>query len=260
MTSRWLWYLPRSHRISKIGTLVLLPHSGSSAQGYGYWSGVIPETVSVAAVQYPGRGSRFGEPAARDITDLADELAHETAGLEPPVHVFGHSLGALVGFELCWRLQQLGRPAAAFYPSAAAAADLHRPILTGPEALTDDRLLQTLRERGGMGDDVLNDPDLLEFALDICRADMLLTETYRYGPADRRLDCPITGFGGDRDPAVPTQLLHGWTRLGAAGSTVSVLPGGHFYLLHHLDTVATAITGRMGVPPVRCTDTRRVPR
>jgi surfactin synthase thioesterase subunit len=102
-----------------------------------------------------------------------------------------------------------------------------------------------------MGDDVLGDPDLLELALDICRADMLLTEAYRYGPADRRLDCPVVAFGGDRDPAVPADLLRGWTRLGSAASTVHVLPGGHFYLLEHLETVATAITSRMCVPLTR---------
>ncbi|WP_080644134.1 thioesterase II family protein [Salinispora arenicola] len=251
MTSRWLWDLRSPRGASEAGTFVLLPHSGSSAQAYGYWAGKIPETVRAVAVQYPGRGPRYGEPRAPDIAALADALAPVVAGLDPPVHVFGHSLGALTGFELCWRLQEQGRPVAAFYPSASAAVDLHRPILTGPDALSDARLLNTLRERGGMSADVLADPDLLELALEICRADMLLAETYRFGPPGRRLRSPIIAFGGDQDPAVPVELLYGWPRLGAASSTAHVLPGGHFYLLEHLETVAAAIICQMGVPLLR---------
>lgn len=236
----WLWDVtPRPTAVGR--TLVLLPHSGGSAQAYGDWGQWFPSDLRVVAAQYPGRGARYGQEPATGIAALADPLAEVLAGLDTPVHVFGHSLGALLGFEVCWRLQQAGRPAAAFYPSAAAAAHAHRSAAVPPASLSDDELLALLKERGGMPEDILAEPDLIDLVLDACRSDMAVTDSYSYGDDDRRLDCPVVAFGGDSDSAVPVDRLRRWRELGTGHSEIHVLSGGHFYLHDHMATLTAVV-------------------
>ncbi len=239
-TRGWLWDLnPRSSAAGV--TLVLLPHSGGSAQSYGEWGRWFPSTVRVVAAQYPGRGARYGQDPATEIAALADPLAEVLAELDTPVHIFGHSLGALVGFEVCWRLQQAARPATVFHPSAAAAAHVRRSAAVSPARLTDAELLALLAERGGMPEDILAEPDLLDLVLDACRTDMAITDSYSYGGDDRRLDCPVIAFGGDTDSAVPVAELERWGELTHAESEIHVLSGGHFYLHDHMATLTGVV-------------------
>ncbi|MGW0778604.1 thioesterase II family protein [Streptomyces sp. NPDC002835] len=238
----WLWGVTPRAKAAE-ANLVLLPHSGGSAQAYGDWAQWFPSSIRVVAAQYPGRGARYGQEPATEIAALADPLAEVLAGLDTPVHVFGHSLGALLGFEVCWRLQQAGCPAAAFYPSAAAAAHAHRSAAVPPARLTDDELLALLKERGGMPEDILAEPDLIDLVLDACRSDMAVTDSYSYGDEDRRLDCPIVAFGGDSDSAVPVDRLRRWRELGTGRCEIHVLSGGHFYLHDHM-AILTAVVRR----------------
>jgi surfactin synthase thioesterase subunit len=242
--------------------LLLLPHSGGLAQGYADWARWFPTTVRLVAAQYPGRGPRYGEEPARDLTALADPLAEVVADLEGPVHVFGHSLGALLGFEICWRLHRAGRPATAFFPSSAAGAHIHPPGHTDREPAdepSDDELIAVLRERGGMPQEVLDNPDLLELVTESCRVDMEISRQYRYGAQRRVLDCPLVAFGGGADTAVPADTLDRWRDLTTGPAEVHVFPGGHFYLHRHMAAVTATIRRRLPAAPTVSADSRRFP-
>lgn len=237
-----LWDLD-DRRVAPLATLVLLPHAGGMAQGYGAWARWFPASVRLVAAQYPGRGPRYGQEPAGDIAALADPLAEVLADIDPPVHVFGHSLGALLGFEVCWRLQRAGRPAAGLYASAASAPQVHRGAAESPDQVPDARLAAILTERGALPSEVRDDPDLLDMVLDACRADMVLTHRYRYGAERRILRCPLIAFGGDADTAVPVAKLDRWVELTTGPAEVKVFSGGHFYLHEHIAAVTAAIRG-----------------
>lgn len=232
----WLWDLrPRSTRT--VATLVLLPHSGAMAQAYAKWAPWFSDDIRLVAAQYPGRGSRFLEEHASHISDLAHPLAAVLADEPGPLFVFGHSLGGLVGFEVCWKLQQMGRGPHGFFPSATPAA--HRShALRVPN---DAELLEQLLDRPGADRGALEDSDLLDLVLRACRADWIMTASYRYGSERRLLRCPIVAFGGAQDSAVPGALLGGWAELAAGRSEMHVLDGGHFYF----DSQMATLTGHL---------------
>ncbi|MFG2091671.1 alpha/beta fold hydrolase [Spirillospora sp. NPDC048824] len=246
----WLWDLRRRPRNPR-ATLVLLPHAGGSAQGYGEWAHWFPEDVRIVAAQYPGRGPRYGETPATRIEQLAQPLAEVLREIDGPLHIFGHSLGAHLGFEVCWRLKLLGRSAAAFYPSAAAAPHTLRPGRRHPGELDDATVLAQLRERGGLPDDVLGHPELLDMVIEACRTDMAVTYHYRYGPMRRLLDCPLLAFGGRSDVAVPAELVERWPELSTGPNEVHLLSGGHFYVHDHMPLVTAALRSWLGprIPP-----------
>ncbi|MFE3630974.1 thioesterase II family protein [Streptomyces goshikiensis] len=238
----WLSELRPSHGTAAgTATLVILPHSGSSADSYRDWRQWFPSDVRLVAAQYPGRGTRYGQPYATDIQSLADPLAEALAQLPGHLHVFGHSLGALLGFEVCWRLQRADRPVAAFYPSAAWAPHVHPGRECHAPAMTDDELIADLRDRGGVPEDILAEPELLDLVMETCRADMAITGSYDYGSEQRLLECRLVAFGGDEDTIVPVPRLKRWPEVCAGVGDVRVFAGGHFYLLDHMAELTATI-------------------
>lgn len=236
---KWLWE-PRPSPAAPRATLAILPHAGGLAQGYARWAQWFPDDVRVVAVQYPGRGPRFAERAAASMADLADPVA-EALAAEEELFVFGHSLGAVLGFEVCWRLAHRGRPVRAFFPSAAPASHIRRDVLVPDREPTDAELIEVLVDRGGMDPAAFAHPELMELVLETLRSDRQITLAYRYGERHRTLDCPLVAFGGTTDSAAVPADVARWAELTTGPSEVHLLEGGHFYLNDHMALVTARI-------------------
>ncbi|MER7963152.1 MULTISPECIES: thioesterase II family protein [Streptomyces] len=218
----------RAHARSR---LVCFPHAGGSAAGYRGWSLDAPWDVEVRAVQYPGRGDRFGERAATDMDGLVDDLvpglgAGRTDDLAPCVF-FGHSMGAAVAYEAARRLALTGRAPAALVVSGQPAprrtrgGDLHRA--------SDAELLADLRRLGGTAADVMDNDALLAALLPAIRSDYRVIETYRPSPGALP-GIPVTVLYADDDPEVTAQEAAAWREATTGPCEVEVFTGGHFYL------------------------------
>lgn len=90
--------------------LVCLPHAGGSASFYFPLARALSPKIEVLAVQYPGRQDRHAEPCVQNIEDMADRIA-EALGpwTDRPYALFGHSMGAMVGFEVARRMEASGK-------------------------------------------------------------------------------------------------------------------------------------------------------
>lgn len=89
--------------------LLCLPHAGGSASFYFPVAQALSPSVEVLAVQYPGRQDRRMEPLIDDIHTLADRITEElSAYRDKPLALFGHSMGAVLGFEVAQRLEERG--------------------------------------------------------------------------------------------------------------------------------------------------------
>ncbi|MFF0379822.1 thioesterase II family protein [Actinoplanes missouriensis] len=219
--------------------LFCLPHAGAGASTYRQWQALAGPEVAVVPVRLPARESRFGEPPIRSAAAMADALLHplmDRAG-ERRFALFGHSMGALLGYELAQRLTRLGRPPAHLVVSGYAAPHLSSPSGEGTvHQLSDPDLVDHLKALDGTAGEVLNEPKLLELLLPVIRADYELCETYRY-PGHPPLPVPITALGGTEDPDLGEGRLQAWRELTTAAFTVVPFTGGHFYLNEHLDEV-----------------------
>ncbi|MFE7409388.1 thioesterase II family protein [Streptomyces laurentii] len=225
------WFAQRGPREEESGIrLFCLPYAGGSASAYRAWSGLAPDRVRVHPLELPGRGTRWGEtPVARMplmTESLADALAEH---LDRPYGLFGHSMGALIAFELTRTLRAKGLPLPRhLFVSGSNAPDLprtRRPIHTAP----DTEVVEELRFLGGTPAELLEDPALMKLVLPALRADFSLLETYRY-QAQSPLPMPMIVFGGDRDPLVKSGQLHRWLRQTSAAGRLEILPGEHFFL------------------------------
>jgi len=214
--------------------LYCLPFAGGGPSTFRLWPKSLPVDVEVIALQHPGRnpGSRQSPPGS-----IAETVAVVRAGIdelhsrEPlPFAIFGHSMGALIAFELAVALEQDGglAPTMLFVSGRRSPDEPHRgePI----HGLDDGEFLDAMqRSYGGVPDAVRNEPDLLALFLPTLRADIRALETY--APlTDRTVRCPVRVYGGadDRRPA-PADLA-GWQRVAQHEVSVRIFPGDHFYL------------------------------
>jgi medium-chain acyl-[acyl-carrier-protein] hydrolase len=210
--------------------LFCFPYAGTGAAIFRNWSGGLPADVEVCPVQFPGRGTRLREAPFTQLSSLVQGLAQAVAPLlDKPFAFFGHSFGALVGFELARQLRrQSGGGPVRLLVSADRAPQLparHRPIHALPEA----EFLAELRRLNGTPGQLLDDKELMQIMLPVLRADFAAYQTYAYSP-EPPLDCAISCFGGMQDQRVSRGELEAWRDQTRVACTLQLFRGDHFFL------------------------------
>jgi medium-chain acyl-[acyl-carrier-protein] hydrolase len=168
------------------------------------------------------------------IPRAADLVSVVADGLRPlldtPFALFGHSMGALVAFELCRELRRRG----AARPVLLAVSGRHAPHRPDPNPpiahLEDAAFLEEMRARyDAIPPEVLAEEELLRLLLPVLRADVLVLETYAYA-AEPPLDCALCCFGGTDDRHVPPAELEAWREQTRGSFAMRTFPGRHFFI------------------------------
>lgn len=222
--------------------LFCFPYAGGGSSSFRSWTDGLPPGVEVWVVVPPGRGARLGEPAYRRLPPLVDSLTDAIqVHLGLPSLFFGHSLGALAAYEVACGLQAsgVGEPSCLFVSGHRAP---HLPDPNPPTyALADSQLVADIRRLGGVGEEVLGNPELLELLLPTLRCDLEAAETYAYVPRPP-LRCPIVAFGGDADPCASREEMSGWREHTRSSFVHRTFPGGHFFLHEERRAVLASIS------------------
>jgi medium-chain acyl-[acyl-carrier-protein] hydrolase len=225
------WILrPRPRPAAQV-RLFCFPYAGVGASAYRAWQAALPPEIEACGVQPPGRENRFREPLVPAISGLAAAAAD---GLQPhldkPFAFFGHSLGALVSFEVARLLRRRGvRSPLHLFVSACRAPQLPdpHPPLHGLPAVD---FVREVRDRyDAIPAAVADNEEMLQLVMPVVRADFEAFETYLYS-ADTPLDCPISCFGGTQDRFANPEELKGWQRQTNREFRLRLHPGGHFFL------------------------------
>lgn len=213
-----------SHRESNY-LIFCLPHSGAGSSVFQSWGQALPPGLEIAAVRLPGREQRHGEPPDLHPEEIAAAIAART---DRPYVIFGHSMGARLGFEVIRVLRRLGAPPPlCFYPAAARPPDVEDPIARVAE-YDDDRCVSALIELLDAPVLLRDEPELRELYLPILRSDLRWLREFGYQPQPP-LDVPIVAMAGEADSQNGPDTMLGWSRHTSATFRLHTLPGGHFF-------------------------------
>jgi medium-chain acyl-[acyl-carrier-protein] hydrolase len=205
-------------------------HAGATAATFRPWRDVVPDGIEIVAVQLPGRDYRFAEPLLTDIRQIVSQLVESLPPLlDKPFVIFGHSLGALIGFDLIRLLRTRGWRQPEMLIASGRNAPQFRWRDAGIQSLPDDEFIAAVRDYNGTPESLLAEASLRELWLPRLRADLTISGMYEY--VDQHpLSCPILVMFGDEDSLVSGPGLHAW--LGHTTASVRFLrfPGNHFFL------------------------------
>jgi surfactin synthase thioesterase subunit len=220
-----------------------VPYAGGSARAYECWRTAAGDGEVIRPLDLPGRGALAGavarsvpEAAVSVSASIADEVRHG-----PPYVLFGHSLGALVVFEMAVTRHALGLPK----PALVVVSGRNAPT-TPPEwarrasVLTDADLFEELRANGGIPSG-LSRSIAAQYFLPRLRADLRMAAGYRVNPARHRIDAPLLVLHGEDDPLVTPAAAAAWQEFTNDHCTVETHAGGHFAILRQFPEVARLI-------------------
>ena len=213
--------------------LFCLPFAGGGSASFRNWAGLLPPQIELCAVEIPGRGARLSERFFRRLDDLLPELGEAIiAELNKPFAIFGHSMGALTGFELTHFIKdKYGRQPVHLFLSGRGAP--HLPDRTAPiHQLPEADFIREIKRYNGTPKEVLEHQELMEIITPILRADFEVCETYQFRQK-AKLECPLTVVCGLQDEGATRAELEAWREQCAGPFNLRMFPGDHFYLLEH---------------------------
>lgn len=205
--------------------VLCFPYAGGSGAVFRAWSRALAD-VEICAPELPGRGRLRDVAPLTDMDALLDALV-QSAPLDLPYVVFGHSMGAAVGHAFVARLSERGaRPPLRFFASACRPPHLPRRG-TPLHQRSDAALLEAVDDARATA---MLDQPVVRQRLAMLRADLTLYENYKPARAVQ-LQCPVTAFGGVDDPMISRDELTRWRDLTTASFVRRMMPGDHFFII-----------------------------
>ena len=237
--------------------LFFFPPAGRGASIYAKWVKAFPPGLDICPIQLPGRENRLRETPFTSMPDLLNGMIPAIERLlDVPFAFFGHSMGAIIGFELARELLKRGLDGPVhLFASARRAPHLkepHPPIAHLPD---EPFLKEVQRRYGGIPEGVIQDSEMKGIILPTLRADFSLLESYEYS-GNSPLSCHITVLGGLQDLDIEEEELEAWKEHTTYPTRVQLLPGDHFFLLSAADKVIRTVIQDMeefhSLRAVRC--------
>lgn len=210
--------------------LFCFPYAGGGAMIFRKWPDMLPADVELCALRLPGRESRLGDSPYSNVFKLIDDLVPPLIPLlDKPFAFFGHSMGALISFELAQKLrEQYDVSPVHLFVSGRSAPQV-------PDAeprsydLPESEFIEELRRLNGTPQDVLEHREIMQLMIPLLRADFAITQDYVYSPRPP-LNCPLSVFGGIYDKEVSRENLIAWGALTTGSFSLKMYEGDHFFI------------------------------
>lgn len=226
-------------------TLIALAQAGGQAYSFAPLNTCLSDNLRLTAIDYPGHGRRIAEPLLSSIPELAQDILGVIGPcLEAPYAILGHSMGALVGYAMCLGLARDGRSLPRHLFVSGCCAPGYTDISPDLPESPGDRFWAELQALGGLPQEVLDEPAILELFEPILRADLKAVVDYRPPRLDA-LPLPVTVLGGDQDQ-LSREGLEAWRQCSSQAVSLHYFPGDHFFIFDNLPAVAELIHRQLG--------------
>lgn len=179
--------------------LICIPYGGGWSTIFNPWESVMDESVAIVPVMFPGRGPRIEEESYSNLTALIADAAKELSRIKLPLYIYGGCFGGMCGYEIIRTLRDAyGIAVKRFFTNSLYAPE---DIDTSEKVseLEDAAFIETIRRKGELPEEVIQDEEVLSFLLGGIRADYALYESYCFNKKTSRvLDTKIGLFVKDK--------------------------------------------------------------
>lgn len=211
--------------------LFCLPSAGSSAAMYYAWKQLVPDSLNVIPIEYPGHGAKVAEALVNQPDKLAQEIAQTILNTPlKPFILFGHSMGA----ALLWHVEGYLKKSQHYHNlklMIVSGRPEHSHIRDMPHkhTLSRDALKEQLKRYNGTYQEILDNDEILDFFLVILRNDFHLSDIMLADIVEKT-SVPLVAFYGKDDPDIPQQnMMDSWALHSTQWLGSHAFKGDHFY-------------------------------
>lgn len=230
--------------MSKIN-LVCIPFAGGNKYSYRPLLINLPEFISVTTLELPGRGGRVNEILLDDIDEMVEDMYMQILPfIDSEYIIYGHSMGALLSYLLCKKLQSIGdRLPIILFVSGFGGPSIQRKMKMH-HALPSNAFKEVLKNLGGMSPELLDDPKVFEYYEPIIRSDFKAIERFKPRAIDEKLPFAIdVTVGTDEDISIDD--VKAWEIETIFPLSFRRMGGGHFFIFDHFDSILEMIVVKL---------------
>lgn len=219
--------------------LFCLPYAGGSSTAiYKDWAPHLAENIELCPIELAGRGGRIAENYYTDLDAAVNDILNQIIG-DISTHdyaVFGHSMGALLTYELIQKITLLGlrKPVHAFF-SGRNPPGITRRKKPYTEMYPEE-FEQAVLDLGGTPPEFFKYPELKEIFIPLLRSDFALSETKIQRDETFPLLNDISVLIGESED-IPPSIANKWKEHTDRKCDIHYIQGGHFFLLDQRKTV-----------------------
>jgi len=235
----------QSKGLSQKITLFCLPFAGGNFYAYRDFEKYTADFIHIQAIDIPGHGRRMKEPLQYDIYDIADDIFFQIKDeLTRPYAIYGHSMGALLGYLVTEIIFEKELP----MPQHLFLSGRYGPATPNKEKdwhlLPREEFIRKVGgEYGGIPPEVAAEKELMDMFIPIMRADFQAHSEYQY-QTPQKLDVPVSVFIGANENITYEEASQ-WQEITTQSVSVQVFPGKHFFVFDHLPEIGNIISRKL---------------
>lgn len=222
--------------------VLFLPYAGGSTLNYQSCFTYFPEEIEPISIELAGRGKRFNEPFYKNIDEATDDILER---LEKELNgdeyvIFGHSMGAVLTFELYFKIKKKGLqvPKCVVLSGRSTPNTVHSKI--DIKNYDDETFIKLVSFYGGLPENFENS-ELKALFLPIIRADFEILDEYVFEEKKEKIESDMLVLFGKRDFSAPEREARKWEEFAGAGFSFYGFPGGHFFINDYFEEIARMI-------------------
>ncbi len=215
--------------------LYCFPYAGGNAGIFSRWADSFGSDVEICAISLPGRWKRLNEPSIANMNTLSLEIADAVrAESKTPFAFFGHSMGAILSFEVSRLLRKQGAmlPDHLFVSGAQAPHTLNEADANRRKKvvhMNDDEFLGYLQLLSGTPGELLQNPEMRAHVLKTMLPDLQAIDGWQYKPA-KPFNQNISVFVGTDDPVIDIDSARAWEQHTLNQCELNIISGDHFFI------------------------------
>lgn len=224
--------------------LFLVPFAGGNANSFNKLISCLDNYVEAITVEYPGRGTRYGEGYINDYNTFLEDVAayiNNRRNLNLPYILLGYSLGSALIYDLI-RLNKIDKEPELLILCARGFV-AHRVESQRYTFLGEDEFIEKVRCLGGVDERILSNKRFFNLYMEPLKNDYQIWSQYTYIELNNKLSCDILTFFCNTD--TPRELVYDWKQITTGNVSYYEFGNNHFFINEHYQEMADIINKKM---------------